>query len=65
MLSQRRNTVPFGLDGGQPGAAGRNRVERADGTVEELGGACEVEVGTGDVLIIETPGGGGHGRADS
>jgi 5-oxoprolinase (ATP-hydrolysing) len=36
-------------------------VERADGTVTELGGSDATDVGPGDVLVIETPGGGGYG----
>jgi 5-oxoprolinase (ATP-hydrolysing) len=36
-------------------------VERADGTVVELGGSGSADVGPGDVLVIETPGGGGYG----
>ena len=61
VLSGRRRTRPFGLEGGGDGAAGANRVVRADGTVEDLGPSAEVEVRPGDVLEIETPGGGGFG----
>jgi len=38
-------------------------VERADGTVEDLGGCAETMMRPGDVLVIETPGGGGYGIA--
>jgi len=61
ILSNRRRVPPFGLHGGGPGAVGRNRVVRADGTVEELGSAQAVEMAAGDVFVIETPGGGGYG----
>jgi len=61
ILSGHRRVPPYGMAGGSPGAAGRNAVERADGTVEELGGCAEVEMQTGDVFVIETPGGGGFG----
>lgn len=60
-LSQHRRVPPYGLAGGAPGALGANRVERADGTVVRLGGSDSVDVGRGDVLVIETPGGGGYG----
>ncbi len=50
------------MAGGAPGALGANRVERADGTVTALGGSDSADVGPGDVLVIETPGGGGYGR---
>ncbi|MFD2079869.1 hydantoinase B/oxoprolinase family protein [Actinopolymorpha cephalotaxi] len=60
-LSGHRRVPPYGMAGGQPGALGHNRIERADGTVVELAGADSAEVGTGDVLVVETPGGGGYG----
>ncbi|PBC64962.1 5-oxoprolinase [Streptomyces sp. Tue6028] len=60
-LSQHRRVAPYGMAGGEPGALGANRVERADGTVTELGGSDSADVGPGDVLVIETPGGGGYG----
>jgi len=65
VLSSRRVVQPFGLSGGGVGAVGRNRVIRADGTVEELPGNIHVEVGPGDRFEIRTPGGGGFGRPDS
>jgi 5-oxoprolinase (ATP-hydrolysing) len=49
------------MAGGEPGATGANRVEHADGTVTRLGGRDTADVGPGDVLVIETPGGGGYG----
>ena len=63
MLANRRRVAPFGLAGGGDGARGRNWVERADGGVERFGGTAEVAVGPGDVLVVETPGGGGYGAA--
>ncbi|SEC36470.1 5-oxoprolinase (ATP-hydrolysing) [Streptomyces misionensis] len=61
-LSQHRRVPPYGMAGGAPGALGANRVERADGTVTDLGGSGSTDVRPGDVLVIETPGGGGYGR---
>ncbi|MFF5552831.1 hydantoinase B/oxoprolinase family protein [Streptomyces olivaceoviridis] len=61
-LSQHRRVPPYGMAGGAPGALGANRVERADGTVTDLGGSGSADVGPDDVLVIETPGGGGYGR---
>ncbi|MPY53390.1 hydantoinase B/oxoprolinase family protein, partial [Streptomyces acidicola] len=60
-LSQHRRIPPYGMAGGAPGALGANRVERADGAVVQLDGSDSAEVGPGDVLVIETPGGGGYG----
>ena len=63
MLANRRRVPPFGLKGGAPGEPGRNWVERADGTREEFGATCRVAMQPGDVFVIQTPGGGGFGRA--
>lgn len=63
LLTERRVVAPWGLEGGGDGSPGRNSIERADGRVELLSGSCSLEVGTGDLLIIETPGGGGFGAA--
>ncbi|WP_431040197.1 hydantoinase B/oxoprolinase family protein [Streptomyces sp. P9-1] len=60
-LSQHRRVPPYGMAGGHPGATGANRIERADGTVTPLAGSDSADVGPGDVLVIETPGGGGYG----
>lgn len=60
-LSQHRRVPPYGMAGGEPGATGANRVEHADGTVTRLGGRDTADIGPGDVLVIETPGGGGYG----
>jgi 5-oxoprolinase (ATP-hydrolysing) len=60
-LSGHRRVAPYGMAGGASGALGRNRVERADGTIVELDGSDSVDVGSDDVLVIETPGGGGYG----
>ena len=63
ILANRRRVPPFGLEGGEPGAPGRNRVERADGRVEELPATASVRLEAGDRFVIETPGGGGYGKA--
>ncbi|MEO8814533.1 MAG: hydantoinase B/oxoprolinase family protein [Mycobacterium sp.] len=61
VLSGHRRVAPYGMAGGSPGALGRNRVQRAGGGVTELAGCDSADVGPGDVLVIETPGGGGYG----
>ena len=63
LLTGHRRVPPYGMAGGEPGALGRNLVERADGDVVELAGNDVVDVAAGDVLVVETPGGGGYGRA--
>ncbi|MFI1147774.1 hydantoinase B/oxoprolinase family protein [Streptomyces sp. NPDC020817] len=61
-LSGHRRVPPYGMAGGAPGALGANHVERADGTSVPMAGCDSVEVRTGDVLVVETPGGGGYGE---
>jgi 5-oxoprolinase (ATP-hydrolysing) len=63
ILANHRRVRPFGLDGGGPGAAGLDRLLRRDGSSETLPATAEFAVDAGDRLRIETPGGGGHGRA--
>jgi N-methylhydantoinase B len=57
ILSERRAHAPAGARGGEPGARGRNLLNG-----EELPAKATVELAPGDVLRIETPGGGGWGR---
>ena len=61
IVSSSRRVAPYGVAGGLPGALGRNAIARADGTLEELPGVAQAAMQPGDVLIIETPGGGGFG----
>ena len=61
IVASRRNVAPFGLEGGEDGAAGRQWVERANGTHELLTGTDSAELAPGDAFVIETPGGGGYG----
>ena len=56
ILSERRARAPFGLQGGGDGARGRNLVNGVD-----VGGKAVVRMKPGDVVTIETPGGGGYG----
>jgi 5-oxoprolinase (ATP-hydrolysing) len=64
ILSQRRGPYrPYGLKGGQPGAPGLNLLIRADGRRKQLPGHVRFQARAGDVLVIETPGGGGYGKA--
>nr|WP_298929916.1 hydantoinase B/oxoprolinase family protein [uncultured Erythrobacter sp.] len=61
ILSERRITAPFGLKGGEDGRIGRNTVERADGTLDDLGGSGQTSVSAGDRIVIQSPTGGGFG----
>jgi 5-oxoprolinase (ATP-hydrolysing) len=61
LLTQRRGEGPAGLAGGDPGLPGAQRLVRADGGEERLEAIDGREVTAGDRLVLETPGGGGHG----
>jgi len=61
LLTEHRREVPYGLVGGLPGAPGRQVLFR-NGTEEQLPGTVRIEVLPGDMLSMETPGGGGWGR---
>ena len=61
ILSNGRRVPAFGLAGGASGALGINRIERADGRTEVLTHIGSAPMQPGDVLVIETPGGGGYG----
>jgi 5-oxoprolinase (ATP-hydrolysing) len=65
LLTQRRGPYrPFGLAGGASGAPGRNLLtRRGEREAIELGACVELDVQAGDVLTIETPGGGAYGAA--
>ncbi len=56
LLTERRHHAPAGRDGGAAGSRGRNLVNG-----EEIAAKVSRSLHTGDVLRIETPGGGGHG----
>jgi 5-oxoprolinase (ATP-hydrolysing) len=62
-VGSRRSVPPFGLEGGGAGAPGRQWVERHDGSVQILSGTAQVELAGGDMVVIETPGGGGFGSS--
>jgi N-methylhydantoinase B len=61
VLSDRRVTKPYGLEGGAPGQPGLNRLKRK-GIEQEVAGKGSFPVDAGDELSIETPGGGGYGK---
>ncbi len=64
IISDRRKIGPYGLRGGRPGRTGRNLLVRAGRRIP-LGSKVNAGLEPGDILIIETPGGGGYGRPGS
>ncbi|KAJ7088648.1 Hydantoinase B/oxoprolinase [Mycena epipterygia] len=76
ILSERRTRQPYGMEGGGPGALGRNtwvkQLRKEDGDLTDengalvsrdinIGGKATVWMGKGDRLVLETPGGGAWG----
>jgi len=63
ILADRRLRGPYGLFGGHAGAPGKNLLTRGKRT-SSIPGKARFEVQPGDVLRIESPGGGGYGEPD-
>ncbi len=62
VVASSRNSPPFGLNGGSSGKAGTQYLVRAGTRTRiDLSGVDIVAVQAGDMLTIETPGGGGYG----
>lgn len=60
-MFERRVVPPYGLQGGAPGAPFRVTVADADGRRRELPGKANVRLDRGDVVVVESCGGGGYG----
>ncbi len=63
ILSERRRLSPYGLQGGENGRPGKNLCKK-DGNWEELPGKFNCELKKGNILRVETPGGGGYGTPE-
>ena len=63
LLADRRTRGPWGLSGGEDGAPGKASVIRQEGSVEKLPGKSNVRLRKGERIRIESPGGGGWGKA--
>lgn len=60
IIADRRRRGPSGLQGGEPGRRGRDRIRRGS-TETALPGKTTLPVRKGDVIVVETPGAGGWG----
>lgn len=60
-MFERRIVPPYGLCGGRPGAPFRVTVVDAAGRETDLPGKANIRLGTGDLVIVESCGGGGYG----
>ncbi len=63
LLADRRTRGPWGLSGGANGAPGKTFITRRDGSVEPMPAKFSTRLRSGERITIETPGGGGWGRA--
>ena len=62
IVASRTRYSPYGLRGGKPGEKGLHRVIRGDGDVIILNNIQTVDLEEGDIIEINTPGGGGFGE---
>jgi 5-oxoprolinase (ATP-hydrolysing) len=65
ILSQRRTSGPYGMNGGEDGKPGSQELIRSYGFTENLCPLASARANKGDRLIIRTPGGGGWGTPDN
>jgi N-methylhydantoinase B len=67
LLADRRRRAPYGLAGGEDGQRGRDALVRVDdggrARSRRIDAKGSHDLKAGDRVRIETPGGGGHGRA--
>ena len=64
LVTNRRSldcSPPYGMNGGAPGMRGLNLWQRPDCDPVVLGSSCQFNVAAGEVVEIQTPGGGGWG----
>lgn len=64
LITERRRFAPYGLKGGSPGVCGQNLLLR-DGAASPLPGKGTFDLKKGDILSIQTPGGGGYGNPEN
>jgi 5-oxoprolinase (ATP-hydrolysing) len=64
ILSGHRVNPPYGLNGGEAGRIGRNWITKPNGKQQDLLGCDHTEVTAGDSISIQSPTGGGFGKAD-
>jgi 5-oxoprolinase (ATP-hydrolysing) len=64
ILSQHRAEQPYGLKGGLAGKAGQQKLIIKNGEEKILKGMDSIVAEAGDCIQIQTPGGGGYGKAN-
>ncbi|KAF7490065.1 5-oxoprolinase [Sarcoptes scabiei] len=61
VLTERRVFSPYGMNGGNEGRKGKNLIKKKNGVWVNLGSRNTIDVSSGDLFRLETPGGGGFG----
>lgn len=64
VLTERRVLTPYGMKGGDSGKCGVNLLHKSNGQIIYLGSKTAVNIETGDIFALKTPGGGGYGIAN-
>ncbi len=67
LITERRASRPWGLDGGEPAAPGENWLLPGgdESQAQRLPDKCTIHVQAGDVIRVLTPGGGGWGTPEA
>jgi len=63
ILSDRRQSQPYGLAGGRAAQPGQNSICNSDCSLQSLAGKTRFTLQSGQLLRIRTPGGGGWGAS--
>lgn len=64
-MFERRVVPPYGLLGGEPGKLFRVEIRPASAASYEMPGKANIRLGPGDVVIVESCGGGGYGAVST
>lgn len=62
LLAEHRSVAPYGINGGEAGALGKQFLIKKSGEKIAVSGKEQIEAAEGDSLVIMTPGGGGFGE---
>ncbi len=60
-MFERRVIPPYGLAGGEPGQRFRVEIRETSGNTYDLPGKANIRLGRGDLVTVESCGGGGYG----
>ena len=60
---ERRRFAPYGLQGGADAKPGHNYVVQGDGQIRDEPGKASLSLRPDEIIVVETPGGGGWGAA--